>query len=94
MDTPVKSAPAGAPSAASPTSEPLETSERLIEAIAALEVLRDLLIAEGDPGSKYLALDGVIRSLYQIDTELGPRARAEDERPGFHETPAGEGVQS
>jgi hypothetical protein len=69
------------PFAASPTSDPRDTSVRLLESIAALEVLRALLIAEGDPGSKYIALDGVIRSLYQIDTELGRRPRAEDEGP-------------
>lgn len=81
MATRKNTAPAGAPSAASPASDPRDISARLIESIAALEVLRDLLLAERDPGSKRITLEGVIRSLYEIDTELGRWPRAEDEGP-------------
>ena len=43
---------------------------RLLEAIAVVEVVRDLLLAEEERGSKRIALEGVIRALYEVSEDL------------------------
>ncbi len=61
-----------------PADAPRRTRGRLLEAIAIVEVVRDLLLAEEDGGSKRIALDGAISMLYGVDEDLDVLRAAAD----------------
>ncbi len=64
-------APAVAPLPVSSTPDLRDIISRLVEAISVVEVVRDLLLAEDDAGSKRIALEGVIRGLYELNEDIG-----------------------
>ena len=64
-------APAVALLPTSPTPDLRDIRPRLIEAIAVVELVRNLLLAEHDAGSKRIALEGVIRTLYELNEDIG-----------------------
>lgn len=67
-------APAVAQSAACSPPALRDITARLIQSIAVLEVLRDLLLAEEEPGSKRITLEGVIANLYLLGEDIGTAA--------------------
>lgn len=72
-------APAVAPSVSPSPATLRDITARLIQSIAVLEVLRDLLLAEEEPGSKRIALEGVIANLYLLGEDIGTAPRAAEQ---------------
>ncbi len=69
-------APAVAQSAVRSPDPMRDVSARLLQSIAVLEILRDLLLAEEEAGSKRIALEGVIANLYLVSEDIGTAASA------------------
>lgn len=76
MATKDPTAPAGAQSAAPSPDSMRDITASLLQSIAVLEVLRDLLLAEQERGSKRIALEGVIANLYLVTEDIGAAVSA------------------